>query len=640
MKVLTFSIQWIKVNSVMLLNAGSLVATTGVTSVLGFAYWWLAARRFSPEAVGIASTSTSAMMLISGLCSLGFSTLLLTELPRKPDLTGPLISTALVTVGVVTGVVSLVFAFIAPYISPQYRPLSTNTIDVVILVTGVTLATMTLVFDQAMIGLLRGELQLWRNTFFSLVKLLGLFIVSIWFSHQDGMGIFATWSFGSLLSLFVILGYAAYKSVLPIKKLTPQLGLLKKLGLPAFQHHLLNTMLQVPMQILPLIVTALLTAKTTAWFFTAWQLANFVFLIPSALTTVLHAMNSAQPSVLARKARSTLGLATLIAVLVGAVLIFEPQLVLSPFGASYASHAAWTLRILSFAAFPLIIKSHYISICRIYDRITSALYSMIPGSILEIVAAVAGAHFGGLLGLSIGWVVAVSIESVFMFSTVYKALWPSKKELAALPVYTAMDEQAAWLMDTIIMPAMSGFAQLGQGSSTLEAIWSTETVTMPAITDMVKEAIWNIETVTMPAITNRGGKSVAEPIHQGTEKHTINSSSAREELKGGNRHIRPQLSIPAFMAPSSATQQAKLQRYKLIEESHALDPDRRFNNTPTTDPVLQSQRSRKNAVSADRDLQYQKEDEVTELDQIDTIKVQRGTRYNKFTMNNVSSPLE
>ncbi len=603
MKVVSFTslISWVKANRIMLTNAGSLVASTGVTSVLGFAYWWLAARRFPPEAVGIASTSTSAMMLIGGLCTLGFSTLLLTELPRKPELTGQLISTALLAVGCVAAVVSLVFAYIAPYISPQYRPLQANPTDVIILVVGIALSAMTLVFDQAMIGILHGELQFWRNVFFSGAKLLGLFVIGIWFSRQDGMRIYAAWAYGSLLSMVVIMVYASYKKVLPLKKLFPQISLLKKLGLPAFQHHLLNTMLQVPMQVLPLIVTALLSAQVTAWFFTSWQLANFVFLIPSALTTVLHAMNSAQPAVLARKARSTISIAVIIAVLVDLVLLFETKLVLSPFGASYAAQAEWSLRILSLAAFPLIVKSHYISICRIHDRIIPALYSMIPGSILEVIAAAVGAHFWGLTGLSAGWVIAVSVESLFMISTVYKAVWPSKKELAA--TFASTDMQPIWLMDTVTVPALSVLKLPEQGYSSLEDIWRTETVTMPSITEAIK-------------------KNVVETNYQGMNSY-YDTPSEKEGLENQKRNIQPKLGLPGFNGSRDRTQQSRLQRYRLVEHADVSSYEGVPTIVLTTDPLLQSQRRSKNDLAREYTSPHD-EGEPVEVDQLDTIKTKQS----------------
>jgi hypothetical protein len=53
-------LQWVKANSVLLINAGSLIGTIGVTSVLGFVYWWLAARQFSAEGVGLARAAAHA----------------------------------------------------------------------------------------------------------------------------------------------------------------------------------------------------------------------------------------------------------------------------------------------------------------------------------------------------------------------------------------------------------------------------------------------------------------------------------------------------------------------------------------------------------------------------------------------------
>ena len=605
MNVVSFPspVAWIKANSVMLFNAGSLVATTGVTSVLGFAYWWVAARRFSPEAVGIASTSTSAMMLIGGLCTLGFSTLLITELPRKPALTGPLISTALLTVGGVSAVTSLAFALVAPYISPQYQPLRANPLDVLILVIGISLSAMTLVFDQSMIGLLHGELQFWRNIVFSSVKLLGLFVVGLWFSRQDGMSIYAAWAFGSVLSLLITLAYAAYRKVLPFKTLMPRFGLLKNLGLAAFQHHLLNTMLQVPMQVLPLLVTAFLSAQVTAWFFTSWQLVNFVFLIPSSLTTVLHAMNSAQPSVLARKARSTMGLAFLVAVLVDIVLVFAPKLVLSPFGAAYAAQASWCLRILSLAAFPLIIKSHYISICRIHDRITFALYSMLPGSVLEVVAAAVGAHFGGLTGLSAGWVLAVFVESVFMIPTVYTAVWPSKKELAAQPVYAGMEADPVWSMDTLLLPTLSILAQSGQGYAGLEDIWRVETVTMPSISKVVKERNTAAMNAVRVATTPASSSTTASPSRQG-------------------KRIHP-LSLPSLATPQSWYESEAMRQHALYEQGQTPSFRKKPPVTPITDPILQRRGWHKISLNPLPQQKQEQEQEFSGIDQLSTVEMEQ-----------------
>jgi len=461
-KALLILSQWIKANKVMLTNAASLIGTTGITSAIGFGYWWVAARGFPPQALGIASAALSVMSLLGMFCALGLGTLLITELPRQPGREGSLISTALLLVGGVGVVVGVAFALVAPYVSAQFLPLRASMFDILIFGLGVSQTAITLVLDQALIGLLRGHIQMWRNTLFAVSKLGLLFAVSLWVARATGMSIYATWTIGGILSLLTLVLFVLCKKNLRRKSYVPQWGLLRKFGLPALQHHLLNLALQAPSMLLPVLVTALLSAEMNAWFYVSWMIVNVVFLVPSALTTVLHAMNAAQPSTLAKKARSTLSLAFLASALANIVLLVGTKQILALFGASYAAQAAWSMRFLVFAAFPLVIKVHYISICRIQDRVTQAMLSMIPGGVLELAAAAVGARLGGLSGLSLGWTLAICCESLFMLPTVYKVL-TSKAADQYLPEQTYLEAEAMWRLETLTMPSMPAIVQTNTG---------------------------------------------------------------------------------------------------------------------------------------------------------------------------------
>ncbi len=448
---MTKLLYWIRANSIMLINTGSLIGTTMVTSGLGFAYWWVAARWFPPEAVGVGSASISAMMLLGSFCILGMGTLLITELPRRPEQAGSLLTTALLVVGGVGLIVGMLFAFIAARFSSQFEVLATNNTDVLAFGCGVSLTSITLVLDQALIGLLRGSWQLWRNTLFAVAKLVLLFVVSAWFAQRMALSISLTWTVANGISLLALYFCFVVKSKSFGRKCLPRWSLLLNLGGAAFQHHLLNLTLAFPALALPVLVTWLLSARMNAWFYVAWMLASFVFLIPTSLTTVLHAMNAAQQTTLAQKARSTIMLSCVISTLAISFLQFTAPILLTAFGGSYALQAATTLRILVLAAFALTIKNHYISICRIQDHIGRALFAMIPGGILELGAAVVGANYYGLEGLSIGWVAAVYIEALCMLPTVYAAVWSSQAS-KELRVSDEAEVNALWVLDTISLP--------------------------------------------------------------------------------------------------------------------------------------------------------------------------------------------
>jgi O-antigen/teichoic acid export membrane protein len=400
----------------MLFNAGSLVATFVVKSGLGFAYWWVAARQFSPESVGFASAAISAMTLLGTFCMLGLGTLLIRELPRQPGQEAALISAALLTVAIAGGCIGLLFALGVPSLSTNLQPLRASVPTVALFAVGVSLATANLVLDQVLIGLLRGDLQLWRNTLFAGAKLAALTAVGFWLSQRGGLTIYATWALGDALSLAALAGYAILKGKQIIRKSLPQWGLLRKLGPSALQHHLLNLLLIGPNFALPVLVTVLISATMNAWFYVAFLVADVVYVIPQALVMALYAVSSAQPHVLVRKARFAMGLAVITCVFANGVLLFGSRQVLGLFGPGYAEQGVWSLRFL--------IKDLYIAICRIQDRIAKALLPLTGGALLELGLAALGARLGGISGLSLGWLIAVCIEAVLMSRRVYKTVRP------------------------------------------------------------------------------------------------------------------------------------------------------------------------------------------------------------------------
>ncbi len=422
-KVRTLLDQWIKANKVMLINAGSLIGTTVVTGVLGFAYWWVAARLFPPQAVGLASASISAIMLLGSICVLGLGTLLIGELPRQPGKEASLISAALILVGGVGACGGIVFALLASLASADFQVFRANIGGILLFAVGVSLTAVTIVLDQALIGLLKGGLQFWRNTFFAATKLVVLLLAGFWLS-KVGETIYGTWAVGNVLSLVPLAGFALLKGGRSVRAFIPDWGLLRKLGLPALQHHMLNLILRTPTTALPVLVTILLSATTNAWFYVSWMLSDLVFIASYALTTVLYAVNSAEPSELSRKIRMTLSVAVVTSILANCVLQSGATQILDLFGHIYADQAAWSLRILGLAAFAMIIKHHYIAVSRIHSKMARAALPVAIGSGLELGLAALGAHLGGLVGLSLGWVLAVYMEAVFMFPAVYRATFP------------------------------------------------------------------------------------------------------------------------------------------------------------------------------------------------------------------------
>lgn len=470
--------QRIKIDRVILANAGSLVGTTAVTSGLGFVYWWLAARQNSPEAVGLASAAISAMTLLAVFGMMGLGTLLIGELSRQRGKEASLISAALILVGGVGGCLGILYALFAPFLSTDFQALGGNIQSILLFALGVSLTSITLVLDQALIGLLRGELQLWRNTLFATVKLLTLFAVGLWLSHVTGLTIYMTWIIGSVFSLVVLALFAITRRTGPWRSYLPQWKLLRQLGPAALKHHALNLTLQAPSLVLPVLVTIMLSTTATAWFYVAWNLSSIANAVSAALASTLYAVSSARPSVLASKLRLTVSLAFVACVLVNSVLIVAPKQALELFGHNYSEQAAWSLRILSLESLPFIVKNHYIALSRIRGQVTRTILVTIGTGLLELGGSAAGAHFGGLNGLSLGWFSAMCIEAICMSPVVYAA---ARSVKVSAEEQVSLDADAMWLRETIVLPAE-------QRSLGAQTVWLLDTLALTAIRPGIVES--------------------------------------------------------------------------------------------------------------------------------------------------------
>jgi O-antigen/teichoic acid export membrane protein len=401
-------------NTTILSNGAYLTVSTLVTSGLGFVYWWVAARLFSATAVGLASATTSVMMLLATIGLLGLETLLISELPKSKR-KGELLFLGLLIAGGMSFVLGLIFALVAPGVSTELAPFFSGLPAVVYYSVGVGLCALTFIFDAAMIGLLKGAWHFWRNVVFSVVKLLLLFVVSR--TDQSGLALYNTWLISLLLSLAVavLCVGSAQKQILH----RPNWSLLQHQGRNALEHYLLNLSLQAPRFVLPLLVTVLISAEANASFYLSWMLVSFAFMVPSHLSSVLHAVASSQREELSKKLRFTLVISLGIAGVATLIIVVLAPLLLGFFGAEYTASAT-TLRLLALAIVPTVIKFYYVTVCRVQEDVRAATRFNLVGAATEVSFAVLGAYLGGLEGLAVGLFLALSWQAVLMSRTIYK----------------------------------------------------------------------------------------------------------------------------------------------------------------------------------------------------------------------------
>lgn len=415
----------IRANQVLLFNAASMFGSILVTSGLGVLYWVVAAQFFDQAAVGLSSTLISTMILLGTVGMMGLGTLLMGEIPRHPADAPALLLTALVAATAMGGLLGVLFGVLAPAWSDEFAVFATQPLTIGLFAAGVGLTASTLVLDHALFGMLRGDLQLWRNGVFAFIKLVFLIIVGMLVIDGSGMLIYNTWILGIVVSCVVFIRPLS-RSIAHWQGWQLRWSMLRHLGGSALAHHTLNLALEAPPRIVPLIITSLHSPEIAASFYIAWMVAALIFMVPHSLTTMLYAVSAAEPKLLARKLRFTLRMSLLVVGALIAGTLISADLLLGIFGANYVDQAGGALRLFAIGALFGIVKPHFIAVYRVQQRVKAGLPYIILFSVSEVVCATIGFLYGGLTGLGVGWLVSLILEALVLGPMMFRVVQQSQ----------------------------------------------------------------------------------------------------------------------------------------------------------------------------------------------------------------------
>jgi O-antigen/teichoic acid export membrane protein len=405
----------------LFLNAGSLMATTVITSLFGFAYWWLAARSAPAEAVGQASAAVSAMTLIGTIGMFGMGTMLISDLPTLRGSKWSLISTCLLVAGAAATTGGLVYVALAHFAIPGLHEALGGALGTVLLVAGIALNAMTLVLDEALVGLLQGPLQLMRNAWFSVLKLVLLGLLAILPITLTGTDLLLAWVAG-IVGSTAVLGRTLRRRGL-LDTVRPRLSELRGRGRAAFDHNLLNLATYLPRAALPLIVTATLSAEANASFYTAFMVLSFLAMVPANIALTLFAVASGDRATLRSKVRVGLLIALGGGVPASLLVVLLARPIMAVFGPRYADTAGHALAILALTYVPFVFHHFFLAISRVQGKVRGAgVFSVFAGA-AELLAAWWGGSHGDLTDL-VTWVaVVMAVETVLVAPTVLRVVF-------------------------------------------------------------------------------------------------------------------------------------------------------------------------------------------------------------------------
>jgi O-antigen/teichoic acid export membrane protein len=455
-------------------NSLYLMASTVVTSGLGYVFWIVAAHAFTSREVGTGSAVISLCSTAALLTYLGSSAMLIERLPvreHSSEWTTVLVRMCLVT-SVVTAAVT---AAAVPVLrtSPDYRSFFSSAPPILFAVLGAAAWTLVNLLGAAFISARRAGRLLSIQTLISASKL--LFVLPLAAARVGAMGLVEAWILSTILGVGVGVGW-----------LVPRMGLGHRPGSRPFRRaadkpdfrlrrhsrprhrrvhavlptadfvrrlagqHLTSVGGAMTPLVLPVVVVLRLGVTQNAYFYITEMMGAFFFMVsPSVATAVFAEGVRARSDLRGVVARALRVIAVMLAPAM-VVMIVCGRLILGLFGASYAAAGYGLLILLAISALPDAVSNVAVAVFRVTHRLgySAAL------NLGMLVVTVAGSWILmprlGIAGVGVAWLGAQIFGAI-----------------ACLPAYTLIraplisNASAASHNDKLLDPTSeAGIAQL------------------------------------------------------------------------------------------------------------------------------------------------------------------------------------
>ena len=413
---------------VLLESAALLAVGTGVAAVLGFVYWLIAARAFPAAAVGYAAAAISLMNFIGHLGEFGLGALMMGEV-KKFESPHRFIASGLLVAALCSAAFGLAYAALNTLLGLDFGNIARG-YTALAFALGCGLTSLTLVLDQALVGLSRSPAQALRNVAFAVCKLALLAAAPLLLAHSrlDETTILVSWLLGQLASILLLAACAPDAARRLLGR--PKLSLLGPHVRDTLAHHGLNMANFAPGLLLPSLVVMVISPATNAAFYAAWTLINVAYLAPASLAQVVYAVGAEDRAELARRLRVSLGISMGAGVGVAIVCLVGAPFILSLFSPAYVPVASESLQLLGFSVFLIAIKYHYVAVQRVHNQMKTASLLVALGCVMELAGALVGGRHGQLFDLTRGWFLGLGCEVAIMAPVVIRALLSDKGRIA------------------------------------------------------------------------------------------------------------------------------------------------------------------------------------------------------------------
>lgn len=396
-------------------NAYALIVNTGITALLGFVYWVLAARLYSTADVGRAAAAIAAMTLIAGISLFNLEAVMVRFLPIAGPNTRKLAGAVYLGCMVAAAIFASLFIIGLEVWEPTLSFLTDHE-------NGLWFVAATVVWmffilqDGILVGLGRAVWVPIENAIFGAIKA-ALLVV---FAGLGPFGIFESWAIAATLvvipfTALIFMRFIPHHMTVPVVNASP-------LTADAFRRYALGDYVGsvfdlAAISLLPLLVTHWAGPEENAFFYQSWIIAYTLILVANNTARALTVEGAKDQAQLRSYSRVVfVHTLKLLIPAVAALLLLAP-VILNVFGPEYVAGGTLPLRILALAAIPHTVVLLALVTARLHHRMREVV--AIQGATSIIVLGTALALVGGYggTGAALGWLAGQTLVALVLLAT-------------------------------------------------------------------------------------------------------------------------------------------------------------------------------------------------------------------------------
>lgn len=266
-------------------NSIFILSSIFVAAGAGFIFWVISARLYSPQEIGEATAVISAISLIASFSMLGLNNAFIRFAPSIKNKSSFINASILISL-ICAIVISIFFAAVSSIFSSKISFIAHDTLLLLTFIISVCLVAINAYTDSVFIAKRVASFLLIENIAMAVMKLVTPFA----FTDYKFLGIVLAFNIGVIAALGVT--YFGLKNQGYMLRTKPKADEITKYGKYAFGSYVSGIASSAPPMIIPIVALNQLGATKAAFFYIAFIIANFLFVVPASINRSLFAEGS------------------------------------------------------------------------------------------------------------------------------------------------------------------------------------------------------------------------------------------------------------------------------------------------------------------------------------------------------------